>query len=444
MRKVLIYKLVCVLGLGSVAFPAQTDDPRITPVVVAYRRAKPAVVSISARYIRKIGFGPFGDDPFKDIFPFARKVQNLGSGFVIHPDGYIVTNAHVVRRAEKITVTAHDNTEYDARVISADSKYDLAVLKIDLPSGRSLAHLPLGRSDDLMVGETVIAIGNPLGYANTLTTGVISAINRTQKFAQGVVYSGLIQIDAPINPGNSGGPLLNVRGELIGVNTAIRADAQNIGFAISVDTLAQQLGNLLNFERINRVVFGAKVAQRHGAEGPQLYVTSVAPGSPADGKLRAGDRIVALDGDQVRDIPDFTCAMLTKAGGKTVSITALRDGKRSTVAVPIKAKPKPDGKKLAKQFLGMTLREVTPQLAQGLNLPTDTRLLVVGLDPGGPADKLGLELKDIVFQVGNFYVKDLDSLGIILEDFKPGQAVKIGIARGNVRAWAPIRARGSQ
>jgi len=426
--------------------PAAEAVSRVTPVVLAYRKARPAVVNISAEKIIRARLGLFSGDPFDDIFPspLTRRVpvRSLGSGVVIHKDGYLVTNAHVVRQAEKISITMPDKTKYAAKVISTEAKYDLAVLKVDLPRGKTLPFLPLGRSDDLMVGETVIAIGNALGYANTLTTGVISATDRKLEFRGGVKYSGLIQTDAPINPGNSGGPLLNIRGELVGINTAIRADAQNIGFAIPVDIVAEELGRLLDFEQINRVVFGARVAGRRTAGGLELYVASVRKGTPAAAKLKAGDRVLALNGSPTRQIPDYTCAMLSAKAGTKVRLKIRRDGKELEVVVLVSPKPRPDGKLLASKLFGMTLRQVTPLLARQLRLPVDRGLLVVALDKDGPAARLGVQLKDVLFQVDRFYVTDLDGLGLILEDFKAGQAVRIGIARRNIRAWVIIRARG--
>lgn len=442
-NRVTVAGIVACFLLPAAAWAADNAD-RVTPIVLAYRKAAPAVVNISTTRIVSLRGGPFGRDPFEDIFPspLLQKVpiQSLGSGVLIYPSGYIVTNAHVVRRAQKISVTLPDKTRHAARVISSNPAHDLAVLKIDPPAGKTLARLPLGRSDDLMVGETVLAIGNPLGYANTVTTGVISAVGRTLEFPGGVKYTNIIQTDAPINPGNSGGPLLNVRGELIGINTAIRADAQNIGFAIPVDALADELAELLDFERINRVVFGAVVAQRHGKSGDELYVVSVRPGSPAAGKLRAADVIISLNGKPMRQIPDFTCAMLAIKAPAPVRLKRFRGGKAALVTIELRNKKRPDGKALARELFGVTLREVTRSLARNLGLPLDRGLMVTGLDAGGPAMQIGLALKDVIFQVDNYYVRTLDELGVILEDVKAGRIVKIGIARGRIRAWAAIRA----
>ncbi len=451
------WRSVCggaVAGVLMAAWPvlaAGADaDIRVTPVVKAYRQAGPAVVNISTEKIERVRLGFFDRDLFADIFPdpfpspFVRDVpvQSLGSGVIIHPDGFIITNAHVVRRAQKITVTLADQTKYDARVLSADAQHDLAVLKID-PSAGPLPRLPLGRSDDLMVGETVIAVGNPLGLASTVSVGVVSAVDRTLNFGPDVEYRHLIQTDAPINPGSSGGPLLNIRGELIGVNTAIRTDAQNIGFAIAVDSLTEQLGRLLDFQQINRVVFGAEVrrAPRGDGTGEDVIVSAITPGSPAEGKLVVGDRILAVNDRPVGQIADYTCAMLGMQADQPVTFRIARAGTERTVQVLITARPKPDGRALAAKFLGLTVRPVTPELAAELRLPMSRGLLVVGVEEASPAHRLGVQLQDVLFQVDQFYVKNLDELGMALESVHSGQGLMIGVARGNMRVLGKVTAR---
>lgn len=432
--------LVCAFAYGEV--PA--NDPRVTPVVTAYRKARPAVVNISTEQIVTTRVGVFGNDPFDNIFPspFVRDVPvlTLGSGVVIHPSGFVVTNAHVVRQAQKITVALDEQTKVPASVISADPRHDLAVLKVDVPAGKELPFLPLGRSDDLMVGESVIAIGNPLGYSNSLTTGVISAIDRTLKFSGNVEIGGLIQTDAPINPGNSGGPLLNIKGELIGINTAIRGDAQNIGFAIPVDALAHELSALLDYERLNRVVVGMSVRQRHADTGDELVVAAVRPGTPAHLVLKEGYRLKAMNGKLLRQMPDFVCQMISVKPGDTVNFTCVHEGRELAVAVKVAAKPKPDGKALAEKLFGLHLREVSPQLARDLRLPIDRGMLVTGVQAGSVAQKIGIQAKDVVFQMERLYLKDMDSLATMLEDLKGGEVLRIGIIRGNVAAWVQIPA----
>ncbi|MGC9453508.1 MAG: trypsin-like peptidase domain-containing protein [Phycisphaerae bacterium] len=442
----LIAMALVLVASAQVQADVPADDPRVTPVVLAYRKVRPAVVNISTEKVVTTRWG-FGQDPFDDIFPspFTRRVpvQSLGSGILIHPRGYVVTNAHVVRRARSISVSLQDGTQLDACVISAVPEHDLAVLKID-PGDKDLPYLPPGRSDDLMVGETVIAIGNPLGYANSLTTGVISAVDRTLEFRGGVRYEGLIQTDAPINPGNSGGPLLNIKGELIGINTAIRADAQNIGFAIPIGTLIEELPDLLDFERINRVEFGAEVTQRYTDEGWEVVVTEVEQGTPADGVLAAGDRVVGVNGRAVEHITDFTCEMLSMKTDEPVDIRVVRDGRELVATVSLETRPIPDGSALAGKLFGLTLRAIDSEMAQELRLPTDRGLLVVGIEEGSVADRVGLRLKDILFQVNRYYVDDTETLGQILENIQPGEAVRIGILRGNVAVWTNIRAQGLQ
>ncbi len=437
---ILVLSLLCAAGrAGPVA-----ADPRVTPVVLAYRKAKPAVVNISTEKLVTVRYGMFGRDPFEDIFsrPFSRRVpvQSLGSGFLISANGYLITNAHVVRQAEKITVQLSDESKHQAKVISIDTENDLAVLKIEPPAGGKFPFLPLGRSDDLMVGETVIAVGNAMGYASSVTTGIISATDRTLEFKQGVKITGLIQTDAPINRGNSGGPLLNVKGELIGVNTAIRADAQNIGFAIPVDRLSVELTKLLDFERLNRVVFGASAVQRHGRTGSEVIIVSVRPDTPTRKKLAVGDRVIAVNDTPVTQISDYVCAMVALKAGQIARIKLIRDGKEIVREIELQGRRRQDGKALAKKLFGMTLREITPQLARDLRLPLREGLLVIEIEAGSPAKQLGVEIKDVVFQMGKLYVGDLDALATALEDVKPGRQLRIGIVRGNVRAWTTITA----
>jgi len=452
MMNVTAWTLAAGIVLGAVA-PAAGEagvgkSSRVTPVVEAYRKASPAVVNISTERLVRMGFSLFGDrdDPFERFMPrlFGRSVPavSLGSGFLVHPDGYLITNAHVVRRAEKITVTLSDKSTCEAQVVAANTGDDMAVLKIEPRNGRPFPYLPLGRSDDLMIGETVIAIGNPMGYQNTCTTGVISALNRKLEFRGGNEISGLIQTDAPINPGNSGGPLLNRDGRLIGVNTAIRADAQGIGFAIPVDRVSADLPKLLDFERLNRVVFGLTVEQRHQETTDELVVTAVAPGTPAQaGGCKVGDRLLALNGRNLMQLPDYQFAMLKAAPGDAIRLTCWRSGKTLPLTVTVKARPKPDGAALAGRLMGLEVRTITRNLARDLRLAASAGLLVTGVEREGPADKLGIRRGDIVFQLGRWYVTDLDRLGAILEDVQAGDTLRIGIIRGNVRAWGGIRVR---
>ena len=430
---------------GALAQQTPTGSPRVTPIVEAYRKVSPAVVNISTERLvqMRLGLFGFGDDPFEEFRPKrTMRTTSLGSGFLIHPDGYIVTNAHVVRRAQKIMVTLSGKTTYAAEVVAANDDHDLAVLRIQDANGRGFDFLRLGRSDDLMIGETVIAIGNPFGLQNTCSTGVVSAVGRTLEFAGGNVYRELIQIDAPINPGNSGGPLLNIAGELIGINTAIRADAQGIGFAIPVDLLTADLAKLLDFERLNRIVFGLGVRQQRTEGQAELVVASVSPEAPAGrAGCKVGDRLLALNGKPLSQLPSYQIAMLSARAGAKVALRVLRDGKPVDLEVVPLACPKPDGAALARRLFGVELRQVTPELARRTGLRVDAGLIVASVEQGGPAGRMGLKVGDVIFQVGRWPVADLDRLGMVLEDVAPGDVLRVGIVRGVWRAWGTMRSR---
>jgi serine protease Do len=260
LRMVTIAQLLTIAFSGTVLASEEPAFDRRTPVVKVYEQTHQAVVNIAGERLVSSSLWPGFEWP--DIFDFGgpryqKQVAVLGSGMVVHEDGYIITNAHVIKGSEKIKVVFSDGSEFEAKIISGDENKDLAVLKIQV--NKKLPFIRLGRSNDLMIGETVVAIGNPYGYANTVTSGVVSAVGRDIQVAEGFWLRGLIQTDAPINPGNSGGPLLNINGELIGINTAIRAEAQNIGFAIPVDTLVDNLSHMLMPEELRRVRLGLVV-----------------------------------------------------------------------------------------------------------------------------------------------------------------------------------------
>ena len=287
----LLIALLCTL-------PAVADPPqrsRRTPVVEVFEQCRDSVVNVSTSRVVRVQ----SQDTFDEVFgrrPRVRtqRVESVGSGAVIHELGYIVTNAHVVAQTSDVQVTLADGRTVPAIVVAVDNEHDLAVLRasVDAP----LKAIRLGRSDDLLVGETVIAVGNPFGLQHTVTSGIISALNRELDFGERAQYTGLIQTDAAINRGNSGGPLLNVNGELIGINTAVRGDAQNVGFAIPVDRLWDLLPKMLDIERRARVRFGLRVT------GPEAEVASIAANSPAArAGLRPGDRLVGLAGRPVRN-----------------------------------------------------------------------------------------------------------------------------------------------
>jgi len=426
---------------------AETGPPpvdRRTPVVRAVERAAPSVVNLSTKQVRVVRpfFGFDLPDVFRrefgDLFRPRRYVSgSLGSGAVISSRGYIVTNAHVVQQADEIIVTLSDESQHRAELVSADPDADLAIIKIE--TDRPLAAIPLGTSRDLMIGETVIAVGNPFGYQHTVTTGVVSALDRTLEPGGGARYEGLIQTDAPINPGNSGGPLLNIRGELIGINTAIRAGAQGLGFAIPVDKVREIMIGLLNIRRPGSPWLG--VTFRTDTPG-RAVIEAVEKDSPAaKTRLRPGDRVVRLDGKTPANVIELEAMILERRVGDEVRLAVQRAGRIVETTVRLAAAPKPDGAKLARRLFGLHLQPLDPDLAATMHLAVDRGLLVAGTDPDGPAREAGFKSGDVIVQVDRFRVADLDTLGTLLAGVERGDRIRFYVVRGRTVAQAILEAR---
>ena len=395
---------------------------RRTPVVEAYERVRDSVVNISTTEVveqRYWGVDVFG---FRNTFTVPRERTSVGSGFVIHENGYIATNAHVVSAGAQLTVTFADGSEYEARIIGRDTAQDLAVIKID--AGRPLKPITLGSSEDLMIGERTVAIGNPVGLQNTVTTGVISALHRELAIGGRVVYQDVIQTDASINPGNSGGPLLNILGELIGVNTAIRGDAQNIGFAIPVDQLREMLPEILDSEKRNNVQIGMRVSGTQPAR-----VLSVREGSPADrAGVRLGDIVEAVDGQAVRQPVDFHVAMLERQAGDRVRLRLNRNGVSRETRMDLVPVPTPDGRKLAFRHFGLTIADVKDRAAERFRW-SKQGVIVVAVEPKSPADREDIQPGDLLVSMGPYFLDNVDHVGTLLEGLESGDRVDVGFRR---------------
>lgn len=420
------------LVLGSLALTlfatvAVADDSprdrRRTPIVDVIERCRDSVVNISTTRLVRMRSLAFGS-PLDEIFDFGgprernRRVQSVGSGAVVHESGYIVTNAHVVSQASDVQVTFADKSTLPAEVVAVDPEHDLAVLKVT--PAQPLHAQPLGRSDDIMIGETVIAIGNPLGLQHTVTTGIISALDRDLQFSNDVVYRGLIQTDAPINPGNSGGPLINLNGELIGINSAIRGDAQSIGFAIPVDRLWELLPALLDVERRERVRFGLSVS------GTDAKVVSVKPDSPAAAAgLRPNDRILRFNGEALRTGIDYYVHLLGQAPDSQVRLAVQRGPETLEVTVPLQSIPLPDGKALVQKLLGIELMEVPEELRRKYELPDYAGLMVEQVERTGPADRARMRPTDLILRLDRTPVSTLKDVGLALEQVRPGDRVLV-------------------
>ena len=430
---------------------------RRTPVVAAVEQVAPAVANISTeevvlqRYRDPFwgGRDQFFNDMFDEFFGRyhyrkAKVAKPLGSGVLIDQDGYIVTNEHVVSRASTIKVHLKGrDTVYNATLISSDPKQDLAVIKIE--DTTPLPYIRMGTSSDLMSGETVIAIGNPFGYESSVTTGVLSATGREVSVPTSkgrLVYHDLIQTTALINQGNSGGPLINIDGELIGINTAIRADAQGIGFAIAVDRVRDVLAMLFSFQNKKKLWLGATVEATPEAK-PGVVVTKLHDDGPArKAGLRVGDVIVRAGDLPIQDLLGFAKYMFKREPGDRVSLVVAAQGGRRTVDVALLPVPKPSGQGLAKSRLGLTVQTLTPRLARRLGLRLGEGVLVVEVARQGPGAEALLQAGDIIVRMGGYLVRNVDDLSVLL-DAQPSGAVlpMLFVRRGHVVWRTEIEAR---
>jgi S1-C subfamily serine protease len=388
---------------------------RITPVVTAVHKAAPAVVSISTDRIVERSVNPFANllprNPiFDDFFQRDRgrrkvKEQTLGSGVIIDSNKAIVlTNAHVIEGAAQINVTLLDGRIFTATMLGSDPDFDLAVLKLD--DATDLPELPMAQSDDIMPGETVIAIGNPLGFSHTVTTGVVSALNRSIK-TDNATITDLIQIDAAINPGNSGGPLINLAGELVGVNTAMLRQAANIGFSIPIDKARRAVTELLETGHIVPVWLGisgqnldentAAWLQLQSTKG--LLVTAVFNDAPAQqAGLVSGDTIIAVNDNLVTDHRHYIQLLKNMTKGEKVAVTFVRNGEKFTAS--LYAEPYSEA---------MAANQLVDRWGFTTRLG-DTYLVVDSVRKGSPAAKLGLQAGDLLVNISGKKMTDMNTL----------------------------------
>lgn len=418
------------------------ENIRETPIVKAVKKISPAIVNISTERIISVRNDPFfgyGHGIFdeQDFGTRQYKASSLGSGVIIDKDGYILTNDHVISKASKIIITLNDGKKFEGRLISSYPQKDLAVIKID--SEDTFPYIELGNSDDLMIGETTIAVGNPYGLEHTVTTGVLSAKNRSVESNGRVIFDNFIQTDAAINPGNSGGALLNLEGELIGINTAIIPQAQGIGFAIPVNTVKEVLEKLLDHRKINKTWFGANLqtinenlAKEKGFSAYEgILVTDIDKGSPAESSgLASGDIISEIDGNPVKSVLDYDRLLLRKKEGDEVKFAFLREGKRKTGSLVLAKLPKPSPHDLALSKFGFDIQKLTPKDAKSLYIEVDDGLIVSKVVKNGPADERGIELGDVIIQLGDYRVRTLDDIAVLLSKIEKGDTVTVGFIRG--------------
>ncbi|HUO07428.1 MAG TPA: trypsin-like peptidase domain-containing protein [Phycisphaerae bacterium] len=428
------------------------ENLRITNEVRVYRMTKDAVVNISSTHIVTARV-PTGDPVFDRFFGGQVgevKAQSLGSGFVIHPSGYIVTNEHVVDEATDVKVTFSSGETLTADVIATDNEHDLAVLKVN--PKKPLQAIALGTSEDLMIGEPVYAIGNPFGYAGTMTRGIVSAVDRTLDISDTRSYKGLIQTDASINPGNSGGPLINAYGQVVGINTAIRADAHGIGFAIAVSNMRDLLPTFLNPEATNRAQIGFTVEEKRTATPPAtvraaVMVKSVRPdGIAAKAGLRVGDQILKIGDVPVGNVVDALVALAGAKPGEMLPIEVARGdvgGKLEQVSLAVtKAPPTPPNQLLLTK-LGVEAETVTPAVVRKYHLIPGIRgVLLTAVKEDSAAGVAGLQSGDVINQIGRYRVTSVEELEVLLKGVKEDVDATVGIIRGNSRGHGLIHIAG--
>lgn len=391
-----------------------TKHLRYNAIVKAVQRVRKAVVNIHSE--RTVN-GPDSADLF--TLPSQNRVNGMGTGIIVDPRGYIVTNKHVVEDVSLIKVHLSDGTNVMANVVARDPEVDLALLKIDV--GRQLQTIPLGTAEDLMEGEDVIAIGNAFGYEHTISRGIVSAIKRDVNLNKNVSYRSLIQTDASINPGNSGGPLINILGELVGINVAIRAGAQGIGFAIPVDTMIRSVSGMLG--SIRRTAAGdgmiyhddVKVTEEGSVR--RVVVDRVLPDSPAaEAGIRQGDILQTVAGISILCSYDVDRALLGRSSGDDLQVKVLRKGELKTAKLTLERNvPGAAGASdLVWKKLGIQVAPVSKNMVAHINGQLNGGMRVTVVTPGGLAARSGIRQDDILVGLHQWETLSLDNISFVL------------------------------
>ncbi|MBI3327528.1 MAG: DegQ family serine endoprotease [Nitrospinae bacterium] len=427
---------------------------------------KPAVVNISTtqvvkgqrRAVPRFPFpSPFGErDPFEEFFERffggegpqrEMRRRSLGSGFIVNKDGYIVTNNHVVENASDIKVSLSDKEEFDAKVVGRDPKTDVALIKID--AKKDLPATPLGDSSKLRVGEWVVAIGNPFGLGNTVTAGIVSAKGRIIGAGP---YDDFIQTDASINPGNSGGPLFNLNGEVIGINTAIVASGQGIGFAIPINVAKDLLLQLREKGKVTRGWLGVQVqrvtpelAKSFGLDRERgALVADILPDTPAEkAGIERGDIIVEFNARKIEEMSDLPRTVAAAPPGAEVDVKLLRKGQEKVVRVKLEElkeerTARGEGGTL-EESLGMTVQELTPEIARGLGVSDTKGVVVSNVEEESPADEGGMRRGDVILEVNQKKVATLRDYRAALGRVGGSDSVLFLIRRGTNQLFIALK-----
>jgi serine protease Do len=448
--------------------PASAGPATAKMFVDVVKKAKPAVVHIKVEKTTKARTtGPvpeeFFNNPFFEQFfgPYYRqqhprqrefKQRGQGSGFLISKDGLILTNNHVIENADNIKVVLSDNREFAAKLIGTDPLSDVALVKID--GAKNLPVLPLGNSDDLEVGEWVIAIGNPFGLSQTVTAGVVSAKGRSNVRIND--YENFIQTDAAINPGNSGGPLINGRGEVIGINTALFSKTggyMGIGFAIPIN-MAKSIEKQLQKEgKVTRGWLGVviqdineELAQSFGLDDSKgILVSEVQKDSPADkAGLKQGDVILRLNGKTLKNVADLRNKVALIAPDSRATLLVIRDGNEKTIKVTIGEQPSDfgrtgisGGKNILKDF-GLGLQNLTPELAERFGYQKDDGIVISDVRPDSPAAREGLKPGYLIEEVNRTRVSSLKELRAVLKKSSNTKRILLRVRAGDYSRYVVL------
>ncbi|MGH7773881.1 MAG: DegQ family serine endoprotease [Candidatus Binatia bacterium] len=446
---------------GGAEIRAVAEPQGLPDFVSLAKTLRPVVVNISTTQVSEGGQGPgspFGEeDPLSEFWrkffggPFPRgpfRQRSLGSGFIIDRDGSILTNNHVVENAQKIVVKLADEKEFEAKVIGKDAKTDLAVIKINTRNNLSVA--TLGDSDRLEVGEWVLAIGNPFGLDNSVTSGIVSAKGR--HIGAGP-YDNFIQTDASINPGNSGGPLINLRGEVVGINTAIFSRTGGnigIGFAIPINLVKELLPQLKGKGKVTRGYLGVliqkvtpEIAESLGLDKAQgALVANVSKDGPAErAGVKVGDVIIEFDGKEIKESNELPIIVARTAVDKKARLKVLREKKEVSLSVTVGELKEEEVVASTKEKgeLGLTVQGVTPQIAESLGLERAEGVVITAVEPGSPGDGAALRRGDIILEIDRKPVRKLADYRKIIGETKKGKGILFLVRRGESTLFLALK-----
>lgn len=434
------------------------EPDRRNTVVSAVQKISPAVVNISSEYQFQTqrnpfsGFGmePFFDSFFRDFFDPGlerrQKRTSLGSGVIIDGKrGFILTNAHVVIQSQSITVSLKDEREFQAQIVGIDPDSDLAVLKIGNPE--DLPAVEMGNSEDLMIGETVIAIGNPFGFSHTVTTGVISALNRSVRTGD-TVYHNFIQTDASINPGNSGGPLLNIHGDLIGINTAIYAKAQGIGFATPINKAKRIVSDLIQYGEVVLSWTGLFLQDLDKELARYLnipvdkgvIVKDVEPGSPAiTAGIHKGDIILSLENIPLRSVDDYQQTLKRFSVGSRITFEILRDARQKTRSLTTSVFPEDRAFDLAHKLLGISIEDLSLKNRQRYKISATEGVVISRMAPQSYLAEIGVDVGDVIRQLDDQTIASLDDFKKAIIKSRQKKTLVILVQRGGQGYYITVK-----